>query len=519
MVLRVEGLGRLTGWQRTTLISAVLALAMGMTNVSLAAPPMSSLTVAYTQDISYIDPGRGTFLNERAVLHVNLYDHLMIRNKDGRLVPWLAESWQRVSPTSWEFKLHKGVKFHNGEPFNAQAVKFTVDRLHEKGKLRFTQLGDVLEGAEVVDDYTVRIMTRTPDALLIHRLWEMPIVPPRYIREVGDDGFLKKPVGTGPYKWVEWVKGSHFTLEANPDYWRGAPKVQRVTFKLIPEIATRVAALKAGEADIVFQLPPDAIDEISALSHLRSTTADTPRIVYFIFFPESTLRSGGPLEDRRVRQALNHAVNVDSIVKFALKGRAARVATLFSPLAEGYDATIKPYEYDPARAKKLLAEAMYPNGFTIDMDVPIGGTILKPVEVGQIIAGDLAKVGVQVKFRSLDTATYAQLKLQRKLAPMLLWSWLGFDGGFPLVGNAYSKSPFFQYAGHTPEVDNLVQSQLVTFDPRKRAEILGRLQRAMKDGAPYLPLYQQKDIFGVNRRVQWDPTPGGDLFLRTVSVK
>src|SRR4029078_11826150 len=182
----------------------------------------------------------------------------------------------------------------------------------------------------------------------------------------------------GPSRWVEWVRGSHFTLEANPKYWRGEPAVKRATFKLIPEIATRaraakgggtdhqrpgaprVSALKAGECDIALQVPPDLIEDVEKTGTVRIAPAESPRIIYFILYPQSTLGGGAPLNDLRVRQAINHAVDVDKIIKFILNGQAVRVATLYGRQTAGFDPEVKPYEYNPQNAKELLAQARFP---------------------------------------------------------------------------------------------------------------------------------------------------------------
>ena len=203
----------------------------------------------------------------------------------------------------------------------------------------------------MVDPYTVRITTPTPDAAFLERLFEVPILPPAYLKQVGEQGFLQKPVGSGPYRWVEWVKGSHFTLEANPKYWRGEPAVKRATFKLIPEIATRISALKAGECDIALQVPPDLIEDVEKTGTVRIAPAESPRIIYFILYPQSALGGGTPLNDVRVRQAINHAVDVDKIIKFILNGQAVRVATLYGRQTAGFDPEVKPYEYNPQRAE------------------------------------------------------------------------------------------------------------------------------------------------------------------------
>ena len=478
----------------------------------------NGIAVGVTQDIGIIDPARAVLLDELNNLWVNIYDMLVIRDKNGGLKPHLAQSWRNVSPTTWEFKLLKGVRFHNGEPFNAQAVKFTADRYREQGKQRYGALAQVLQNTEVVDDYTVRITTPSPDGVFIQQIWEMPILPPNYLRQVGDEGFLRRPVGTGPYRWVEWVKGNHYTIEANPTYWMGPPAVKRATFKLMPEVAVRINALKAKEVDIALQFPPDMMDEVSNSGDLRVSVARTPRVIYFEFYPDSVLGGGKPLTNRKVRQALNHGVNVDNIIKFILHDQANRVATLYAPQTYGYDKSLKPYEYDPDRAKALLKEAGYPNGFQIDVHVPTGGNPLKPVEVGQAVAADLGKVGIRVNLRSLDAATYAQLKFQYKLAPILLWNWLAFDGDYILWGNVYSKSPWFDYPGHTPQVDQWIDAERATTDQKERAQIFQKLQANMKLEAPYLPLYQQNVLFGVNKRLIWDAIPGEYLFLRTVRL-
>ena len=206
----------------------------------------------------------------------------------------MAESWEVKSPTEWVFKIRQGITFHNGEPLNAQAVKATLDRYHEKDKPRYGAVAQGVKDVSVVDPYTVRITTPTPDAAFLERLFEVPILPPGYLTQVGEQGFLQKPVGSGPYRWVEWVKGSHFTLEANPKYWRGEPAVKRATFKLIPEIATRMSALKAGECDIALQVPPDLIEDVEKSGAVRIAPAESPRIIYFILYPQSTLGGGAP---------------------------------------------------------------------------------------------------------------------------------------------------------------------------------------------------------------------------------
>ena len=206
-----------------------------------------------------MDPG---FLREAATIVDNIFDTLVLRDKEMKLVPGLAVSWKALDDVTWQFKLREGVKFHNGEPFNAQAVKFTIDRvLDPKAKAPTISYIRTIDHVTVVDDYTVNVVTKKPDPLVPTRMSRYPtyIVPPAYIAKVGKDAFAQKPVGTGPYKFGEWVRDDHITLLANQEYWRGAPVVKKVTWRPIPESASRVAALMAGEVDIIDTLPVDQI--------------------------------------------------------------------------------------------------------------------------------------------------------------------------------------------------------------------------------------------------------------------
>jgi peptide/nickel transport system substrate-binding protein len=192
------------------------------------------------------------------------------------------------------------------------------------------------------------------------------ILPKKYVEQMGDDSWQSKPIGTGPFKWVESVKGSYYTLERNPDYWMGAPKVARLRVRTIPEIATRVAALQAGEVDLIMQLPPDQAASIQRTGGLRLESNTNPRVVFIELFPKSPSETGKPLEDVRVRQALNYAVDVETIIKTILGGYANRVATIVPAETVGYDPSIPAYSYEPARARQLLSDAGYGNGLTID---------------------------------------------------------------------------------------------------------------------------------------------------------
>lgn len=483
---------------------------------SVAAQSIDSVTIGMTQDITYPDPAVSVALNDLSTLWINVYDTLIMRDADGALGPWLAESWETPSPTEWVFALRSDVRFHNGEPLDAEAVKFTYERYLEPDKPRYGAIASIVDHAEVIDAMTVKLVTKEPNGLFLELLWEMPILPPGYIQEVGDDGFQANPVGSGAYKFVEWSTGDRLELERNPDYWNGAPTIERATFRYMPEVSTRLAALRAGEIDISMQLPPDSIADIEADDELRVSTADSPRMIYFVFFPESPLGSGEPLGELRVRKAINHAVNVDSIVENILAGQATRVAVLYAPQTFGFDSSIPALEYDPELARSLLAEAGYPDGFTLDLDVPTGGNPIKPVEVGQAVAADLEAVGISVRMRNVDAATYTTMRNERNVAPMFMWNWIGFDGDYVLWGNLHSESQWFYMAGWDDEIDALIETERTSVDQDERAQIFQELQARLALDVPHLPLYQQRDIFGVNERIKWDAVTGGYVILRNI---
>ncbi|HBY94122.1 MAG: ABC transporter substrate-binding protein [Ardenticatenaceae bacterium] len=475
-----------------------------------------TVRIGSSAEFNLMDPLTNSFLNDFNLLYVNLYDQLVFRQEDGSLGPGLAESWSLNSPTEWDFKLRQGVKFQNGEPFNAEAVKFTLDR--------FLQADDgspfvkpSIQEAKVLDEYTVRVTTPKPDPIFLENsLYYVFPVPPKYTEEVGREGFSKHPVGTGPFKFVEWAKGDHLTLERFPDYWQGAPKIERVTFKIIPEIATRVAGLQAGELDLIMQLTPDQIPTLESFN-ARAVGAPVPRIIYLITFPDSPTGSGTPLKDKRVRQALNYAINVDSIIKNILLGQATRIATLAPPLAFGYDPNVTPYPYDPDKAKQLLADAGFPDGFNIDLDVPTGGNPLKPVEVGQAIAADLGKVGVNPNLRTIEAASYITYRNEKKMAPLFLWNWYGYDAHLQMWGGL---SPDFKFAFWSdPRTSELLEKEATSMDPKERQAALAELQQIVKDESWFVPLYQQNEIYGVSNRLAWERDYGGHVWLWDASLK
>ena len=405
--------------------------------------PEGQVVIAQGGDPSTLDPHMHAENFTFAVVH-NVFDHLVRRFvKSGQLVhePGLATSWTNVNPTTWEFKLRSGVKFHNGEDFNAEAVKFSIERvLNPDQKARWRWAFADIERVEVVDPLTVRIVTKVPFPTLITNLaFCMPIVPPKYVREKGDSQVATNPVGTGPFKFVRWRKDDALVLEANESYWRGSPKIKTLIFRPIPDESTRVAALSTGEVDIARGVPPSLVKQI--VDNPRTRVAKVPSALN-IHVILDTLKEG-PLRDKRVRQAINYGVDKEGIIKSILEGNGGAVGGPLTPVMFGFAVDVKPYPYDPERAKRLLAEAGFPQGISLTLNSP-NGRYLKDKEVNEAIAGQLSKIGVRTQVAVHEWGSYVS-KWPDNLVPMYMIGWAGTwdaDGiMFPLLrsGQRFSR--------------------------------------------------------------------------------
>lgn len=347
-------------------LATIMTIAMLLTGCNGAKPVVKdTLTVALGADAYTMDPAKHSVYPTATILF-QIYDPLVIRDDKGQIKPWLAESWKNLDDNTWQFKLKQGVKFSNGEEFDAESVKFTIERvLDPKTKAPYRTRVAIIDKVQVVDKYTVNIITKKPYPTMLQSLAEdsfgVLMVPPKYVKEKGEDILATKPVGTGPYKLLEWVKDDHVTLEARDDYWAGNAKIKKVVFRPIPEVSTRISELKSGGVDIAGDIPPEMITELETNPKTRVEVVPSDRL----FFVVMNTLEGGPLANKKVRQALNYAVDVDAINKNILGGKAQRIAVSLGKNAFGYDDSIQPYPYDPQKAKQLLTEAGYPDGFKI----------------------------------------------------------------------------------------------------------------------------------------------------------
>jgi peptide/nickel transport system substrate-binding protein len=486
------------------IVVALVTVVLAAVPSGALAAPEGQIVIAQGGDPSTLDPHMHAENFTFAVVH-NVFDHLVRRFvKDGQLAhePGLATSWTAVNPTTWEFKLRPGVKFHNGEDFNAEAVKFSIERvLNPEQKARWRWAFADIERVEVVDPLTVRIVTKVPFPTLITNLaFCMPIVPPKYVREKGDTHVATNPVGTGPFKLVRWRKDDALVLEANEGYWRGAPRIKTLVFRPIPDESTRVAALSAGEVDIARGVPPSLVKQIADNPRTRISRVPSALNIHVIL---DTLKEG-PLRDRRVRQAINYGVDKEGIIKSILEGNGGAVGGPLTPVMFGFAPDVKPYPYDPERAKRLLAEAGFAQGISLTLNSP-NGRYLKDKEVNEAIAGQLSRIGIRTQVAVHEWGTYVS-KWPDGLVPMYMIGWAGTwdaDGiMFPLLRTGQRFSRWSH-----PDFDALIDKARRTLDQGERVKLYRQATQLAHDEAPWLFLFHGMDIYGVSRAVaDWEPT-------------
>ena len=480
-----------------TRLALAVALCAGLARPVLAA----QLGIARATSAATLDPG---FLREPATLVDNVFDTLVMRDKDMRLAPGLALSWSAVDDLVWEFKLRPDVKFQNGEAFDAAAVKFSIERvLDPAAKAPTISYISTVAGVDVIDPLTVRIRTRAPDPLLPTRMSRYPtyIVPPAYVRQVGAQQFGRKPIGTGPYQVTEFVPDDHVTMQANPGYWRGKPPIDTVVWRAIPEPTARVAALLANEVQIIEGVPVALATTLSANPDVDVIKVNNGGLTVYLGLKTDVK----PLDDVRVRQALSLAIDRKLIVDNLLQGFATTTGTQASPFDFGYKQEPVP-PYDPARAKALLAEAGHPDGFAIRMQAP--RRYINSAEVGQVIAQQFAAIGVKAELEVPEWSVYAQQVPAGKQAPIYMLAWgstqtLDADAAlFPILrsGEPYSTVKL-------PELDALLDESRRTIDAQKRAAIFAKLQDLATQLVPLLTLYREDSVYAKRRSVTFAGRP------------
>jgi len=494
---------------------AVMLLLLALTVLSgcgqNGAAATDAIVIAQGVDATTLDPHMHAETTTSNVVN-QIFDRLLTRDAAMVLQPDLALSVTPLNDLTWEVKLREGVKFHNGEDFDAESVKFSIERIIDPAT-KSPQLPSLsaIDRVEIIDPHTVHIITKTPYPVLPGRL-TLAMVPPRYIREQGEQYFAEHPVGTGPYTFVSWTKDEAIVLAANDAYWRGSPAIKQVTFRPIPENATRLAELQTGAVDLIVNVPPHQAADLDAGADTKVVKTPSGRFIFL----QLAADSDGPLADPRVRQALNCAIDVPGIIDSILAGNGYRSTQPLTSLDFGFNPDLAGYAYNPERARQLLAEAGYPDGLTLDLDVPNGRYVMDK-EVAQAVAGQLAAVGVDVNLNVNEWGMHISKILEHKMTGAFLigWGTTLFDADatlFPLFRSGQRNS----YYGD-PETDCLLDAGRATLDSAARADLYHAAAAQLVENAAAVFLYQQEDVYGIDRQLNWQPRPDELIFVYDMS--
>ncbi len=450
----------------------------------------------------------------------HIYDRLLDRDpRTFKPKPMLAESWRIVNDTTWEFKLRKGVRFHNGEPFTAHAVKATIDyALDPANKTHFTAAAywGLVREVQVVDDSTVRFLTKQPWPNLIDSasLTNGLIMPAKALRELGPAKLAEKPIGTGPFKFVEWKRDERLVLEKNPDYWQGPADASRVTFRFIPEFSARLAALLSGEIDIMKDVPPHAVEAVERSGRARLRATVSSRINYLALV---NLKPG-PMQDLRVRKAIHHAVNVDELIQQVLKGRATRMCGPLSPLNVDYSPKPACIKYDSAQALALLKEAgIDPAKLQLTLDTPSGRYPLDK-DLSLAIAAQLQRVGIKVNVVVNEWGTHLDKIKNRTTGDMFFLGWGPALEAQGTIEQLFQSTPTYSSFGGNKTIEAKIATAITIVDAKKRLEAWAELQQLVHDEVPWVFLWQQHDLYGVASWIDWTPRADEKVWMYEAKV-
>ena len=456
----------------------------------------TGLVIALSGNPPTLDPHDSTNTNTGNVV-CNIYDALLWRDAEGEFKPMLAKEWTQIDDLTWEFKLRDDVVFHNGEKFNAETVKYNFERAKNPDNAfkymgRLTRISDV----EIVDDYTVRLHTSEVDAVLLARLVTFYMVPQAYAEEVGKDKMAVEPVGTGPFKFENWIPDDRVELVVNEDYWGPKSDFTTLTFRPLPEQATRVAALKTGEVDVVEKIDPDNYNELSESPNVQVHVIDSANTLMIDFNQHTEL---GANEDFRL--AIAHAVNPQEIISDLLSGFAEPLDRPMSNRVPMQPEELKRKPYDVNKAKEYLAAAGYPDGLTMDLDVSSGLSIMDK-EIAIVVAEQLKEVGINANVIANEAGVFYDKLDNHTVTPMFIDgaanSWLDPD----IFVNGFYNGGATSFCD-IEELNEMIRLGASSADPAVRAVHYKDMYYFMVEHAIAIPILQYKGICATSDRVNW----------------
>ncbi|MEO5841700.1 MAG: ABC transporter substrate-binding protein [Acidimicrobiales bacterium] len=474
------------------------------TKAPVAAANAKPLVIAIGTEPATID-AQAVIDRSSRVFTGNVFETLLSRDRDAKIVPMLALSYSSVSDNTWRFVLRQGVKFHNGEDFNAEAAAYSVNRIISKDyKTLRTSYITGITGAKVVDAYTVDITTDGINAVLPIQMTSLAMVPPKAAAEAS---FFEKPVGTGPYQFVSWDRGRQITAKRFDGYWGTKPTTADFIVRIIPNAQTALSALQTGEVDLVLDLLPE--QKSLAPKAVSVPATEFSYIAFNTYKPE--------LKDPRVRLAINMAIDKDLIAKTIYGGEGTPSnAQMISKGMLGFNSKLTPIKYDVEGAKKLLADAGYPNGFSLTLNTP-RERYLKGEETSAVVAEMLKKVNITATVNLIEFTKFqtdGRIAGDKPGAFDLKYAWNSnewFDAS-RLVAHITCKGTSSKYCN--AEVDQLMTDAVKTLDQAKRQTMYERVYEIMSTDPYTVYLLQQNLIYGLTKRLEWQPRLDDEYFVK-----
>ncbi|KKC32802.1 ABC transporter substrate-binding protein [Devosia psychrophila] len=484
-------------WTRRLVLLA--GLAMGVTALTpVYAQDAKPVVIASSEDIISLDPHMLDSNNPTGSAIWSIFDSLVRRDKDGQAQPRLATSWERVDDLTWRFHLREGVTFSNGEAFNAEAVKVNFARMDTAPFNSVQQLHDQtgLTAVNVVDDFTLDLVTAAPTVNMLYWLEEAFVAAPAYITDTAPDVVASAPIGSGPYKFVEWRRGDALVLTASDTYWGDAPAVKDIIFRAVPEMSSRLNELAAGTVDIVVGITPDAA------AQANTDVSDVVQIegLRKMHMGISIKGEQPALADPRVRQALNYAVDVPTIIDSLLGGSTKPLLSIVNPPNNNPDLT--PYSYDPEKAKALMAEAGFADGFplTIQWSTRFDGG----KDVSEVVGSFLEAINIKPTYEAVEIGQFREALSSASLKGIYFQGWAALiNPSVELViltcGHVDNSSGYCN-----PDYDKLVIEASQTLDDAKRQELEYAAQAIIWNDAPWLYLWRLPNIFGISKTLSYE---------------
>ena len=475
-----------------------------------------TLVWAFSSKIPTMDIYTTTSLNMTNIYYM-VSDSLVERDiNDLSIKPCLARSWKRLDDTTWEFELEPGIKYHNGNPLTSEAIRYTImDRiLNPEMKSKIRGAYKFIKDVEIIDDLHFRIHTTGPYPLILERFCTFFPYDPEFCKKNGEEHVAQVPMGTGPYKMVKWEKGSKLILTANENYWvKGLPKIKQITIRVIPEQSTRIAELISGNVHLISKLDPDKVGIVEKNPKTKVLETPSHRINFWQF--DSMGRAGkSPVQDKRVRQAIWHAIDRQAIIDTMFLGHAKLINAPLSPYDFGFAPDIEGLEYNPEKAKKLLKEAGYSDGF--DLDIMYYYPIQHQFNTAAM--GYLQKVGIKLNLKDFRGNIGQAMKVRDggKAKDIGNFGWASYmlldaDGTLPIWFGDKSKK---NYSGDK-EIDHWLKEARFSFDSKKREALYRKAQEKIIENVYWMPISTVNSIYGASKDLKIVLPINETLLLKT----